>query len=156
MPWYAAQKLADAAQIQQAPVEPVQQAPTKKDVFDREVKEVDHTAKMEDYKMQMGLIGAKTQAGQAAADQATQTSQAKATEAAQPAAGTGQYTAGANPSTVGANPSTVGANPSTVGTEQSTVGTEQSTAGTESTAMAGSMSMDQPMPEAQWAGPTTA
>jgi len=156
MPWYAAQKLAGPGQIQQVPVEPAQQAPTEKDVFDQEAKEVDHKAKMEDYKMQMGLIGAKTQAGQAAADQATQTSQAKATEAAQPAAGTGQYTAGANPSTVGANPSTVGANPSTVGTEQSTVGTEQSTAGTESTARAGSMSMDQPMPEAQWAGPTTA
>jgi len=155
MPWYAAQKLADAAQIQQAPVEPVQQAPTKKDVFDREVKEVDHTAKMEDYKMQMGLIGAKTQAGQAAADQATQTSQAKATEAAQPAVGTGQSTVGTGQSTVGTNPSTAGTNPSTVGTNPSTVGMDQSTAGTEPTAMAGSMSMDQPMPEAQWTAPTT-
>ena len=88
MSWRDAQKL--AAPVQQvAPVEPVQQAPTEKDIFD-------HKAKMEEMQMQQQLIGAKTQASHAASAQATQTSKAKAQEAAQ-SMGQGEQTVPGQP-----------------------------------------------------------
>ena len=137
MPWYDAHKMAAPAQIQQAPVEPVQQAPTEKDIFDQKSKVVDHKAKMEQMKMQMGLIGAKTQASQAAADHTTPPAQARTSETYNP----------------------------TVGASNPMVGASNPTVGTEPIAVAGSMSMtqpqspanqpDTPMPEAQWTAPTT-
>ena len=90
MSWRDAQKLAAPVQ-QAAPMDPVQQAPSEKDIFD-------HKAKMEEMQMQQQLIGAKTQASHAASTQVTQTSRAKAQEAAQ-AMGQGEQSAEGQPQT---------------------------------------------------------
>ena len=145
MSWRAAQKLAAPApqaqmQQDQMPQVPVQQEPTNKDKFDQAVAASASESKIKEMEMEERLIKTKAHASRAEAEQKTQT----ATNMPDPAqrtapayTGTGQYTAGAGQYTAGAGQSTVGA-------EQSTVGKEQSTAGTEPTAMAGSMSMNQP------------
>ena len=153
MPWYAAQKQADPAQVQQAPAQiqqapaqiqqapaQIQQAPTEKQQFEYKAKMDQGDLGIREMDKKKEVIEMEMRAGQLKAEQ-------KERESSKSMAGVGQ-------STVGTNPSTVGMNPSTVGMDQSTVGTEQSTADTEPTAMAGSMSMNQTMPEAQWTAPT--
>jgi len=126
MPWRDAQKLAAPVQ-QAAPMDPVPQAPSEKDIFD-------HKAKMEEMQMQQQLIGAKAQASHAASAQVTQTSKAKAQEAAQ-SMGQGDQSTGGQPQTAMAGSMSQN-HPQTQ---------PQSTPDQPGT----------PMPEAQWTAPTT-
>jgi hypothetical protein len=173
MPWYTVQKLAAPAQqvpaqqaqqalsqqAQQVPAQQAQQAlapqdPTNKDKFDLAAAESASTAKIKEMEMEGQLIKTKAYASRAEADQKEREVTKSSVGTGQSTVGTGQSTVGTGQSTVGTGQSTVGMDQSTVGMDQSTVGMDQSTAGTEPTAMAGSMSMNQPqsqaMPEAQY------